>query len=301
MFGKHTSSAGTSSVDVNLTLDLTDYVKTEDLTDYLKTEDLSDYVKTEDLTDYVKTEDLDLTDYAKKDDETFTGTTTIDTLAITDSNTTILGESGQLHFDNNDGYYAFHINSYPYLYVTADSCYVNNTLSIDTNEKQIVFYRENNFWYFNTENNGTKLQIKSGTSLSNWNENAFEFYHNGNFKIPGTCESNGIYNTSTLHQGGDASFYDNIISYSLNNQIQIMNLNNFWYFNVPAYSTQAKTNKLMLWPRYSANHPQVEGFGFFQNGDFNAPGIVYAEGGITNSGVLTQYAESMFSRCNKLW
>ena len=155
MFGKHTSSGGTSSVDVNLTLDLTDYVKTEDLTDYLKTEDL--------------------TDYAKKDDATFTGTTTINTIAITNSNTTIFGESGQLHFDNNDGYYAFHINSYPYFYVTADSCYVNNTLSIDTNEKQIVFYRANNFWYFNANDNGTTLQIKSGTSLTNWNE-AFTFH-----------------------------------------------------------------------------------------------------------------------------
>jgi hypothetical protein len=74
-----------------------------------------------------------------------------------------------------------------------------------------------------------------------------------------------------------------------------MNPNNFWYFNAPAYSTQATTNKLMLWPRYSANHPQVEGFGFFQNGDFETPGIVYAQGGLTNSGVLTQYAESKFS------
>ena len=36
MFGKHTSSSGTSSVDVNLKLDLTDYVKTEDLADYVK-------------------------------------------------------------------------------------------------------------------------------------------------------------------------------------------------------------------------------------------------------------------------
>ena len=36
MFGKHTYSGGSSSVDVNLTLDLTDYVKTEDLSDYIK-------------------------------------------------------------------------------------------------------------------------------------------------------------------------------------------------------------------------------------------------------------------------
>ena len=97
-----------------------------------------------------------------------------------------------------------------------------------------------------------------------------------------------------LHQGGDASFYDNIISFSLNNQFQIMNTNNFWYFNAPAYSTQATTNKLMLWPRYSASHPQVEGFGFFQNGDFNDPGIVYAEGEVTNSGVLRQYGFAIF-------
>jgi hypothetical protein len=54
MFGKHTCSGGTSNIDVNLTLDLTDYVKTEDLTEYIKTIDLSDYVKTEDLTDYLK-------------------------------------------------------------------------------------------------------------------------------------------------------------------------------------------------------------------------------------------------------
>jgi hypothetical protein len=64
MFGKHAYSGDGSNVDVNLTLDLTDYVKTEDLANYMK-----------------------------KDDTTFTGTTTFDTLAIANSNTTILGES----------------------------------------------------------------------------------------------------------------------------------------------------------------------------------------------------------------
>jgi hypothetical protein len=48
MFGKHTCSGSTSNVAVNLTLDLTDYLKIEDLnlnlTDYVKTEDLRDYV-----------------------------------------------------------------------------------------------------------------------------------------------------------------------------------------------------------------------------------------------------------------
>ena len=39
MFGKHTSSSGTSNVDDKLTLDLTDYVKTEDLTDYVQKDD----------------------------------------------------------------------------------------------------------------------------------------------------------------------------------------------------------------------------------------------------------------------
>jgi hypothetical protein len=81
MFGKH----GTSNVDVNLTLDLTNYVTT-----------------------------TDLDNYAPINNATFTGTTTIDTLAIANSNTTILGESDNaLHFDNIDGYYAFHINNYP--------------------------------------------------------------------------------------------------------------------------------------------------------------------------------------------
>ena len=76
MFGKHTSSSCSSSVAVKLSLDLTDYVKTEDLadyikdldlTDYVKTEDLAVYAKTEDLAAYVKTEDLDLTDYRSEE------------------------------------------------------------------------------------------------------------------------------------------------------------------------------------------------------------------------------------------
>ena len=125
MFGKHTSCGATSNVDVNLTLDLTDYVK--------------------------------------KDAGTFTGTTTIDTLAIANSASTILGEENRsLHFDINNinGYYGFHIQ----------------TLGIDTNQEQIVFYRENNFWYFKAEENGEKLQIRAGTSFTNWNSDAFEFY-----------------------------------------------------------------------------------------------------------------------------
>ena len=199
MFGKHTSCGSTSNVDVNLTLDLTDYGKTTD------------------LTDYVKKDDVIFDDYAKKDNATFTGTTTIDTLAIADSGTSILGIDAQLHFHNIGDYYAFHIDNYPYFYITPSSCYVNTTLGIDTIQEQIVFYRENNFWYFKAEDNGDKLQIKSGTSLTNWNSDAFEFYQNGNLKIPGTCRSNGLYNTSTLHQGGAATFLSSITSNCLEN------------------------------------------------------------------------------------
>ena len=115
MFGKHTSSGGTSNVDVNLTLDLTDYVKTDD------------------LADYVKKDDAIFDNYVLKDAATFTGTTTFDTLAIVDSGTTIHGVDNQLHFNNNDGYYGFHINNYPYFYVRDDACWVNTTLGIDTN------------------------------------------------------------------------------------------------------------------------------------------------------------------------
>ena len=64
-------------MDVNLTLNLTDYVKTDD------------------LTDYVKKDDAIFDDYVLKDAATFTGTTTIDTLAIADSGTTILGVDNQ--------------------------------------------------------------------------------------------------------------------------------------------------------------------------------------------------------------
>ena len=138
MFGKHTSSGGTSSVDVNLTLDLTDYVK-------------KDYAIFD--------------NYVLKDAATFTGTTTIDTLAIADSGTTILGVDNQLHFNNTDGYYGFHINNYPYFYVNTYSCYVNTTLGIDTNQEQIVFYRENNFWYFKAEDNGENYKSKQELHL----------------------------------------------------------------------------------------------------------------------------------------
>ena len=79
-------------MDVNLTLDLTDYVTTED------------------LTDYIKKNDTIFDNYVLKGAATFTGTTTIDTLAIADSGTTILGVDNQLHFNNTDGYYGFHIN-----------------------------------------------------------------------------------------------------------------------------------------------------------------------------------------------
>ena len=135
------------------------------------------------------------------------------------------------------------------------------------------------------------MEINSGTSLQNWGTNVFEFYHNGNFKIPGLCTSHGLYNTSTLHQGSAATFLSNIISNCLENQIQIMNTNNFWYFSAAAYSTQAETNKLTLWPGYSINNFQAEPFEFYQNGNFKLPGIVYALGGIfskeyTNDGTL---------------
>jgi len=176
---------------------------------------------------------------------------------------------------------------------------VNTTLGIDTNEKQILFYRENNFWYFHAENNGTKLQIKSGTSLANWNENAFEFYHNGNFKIPGLCTSHGLYNTSTLHQGAAATFLSNIVTNCLENQIQIMNINNFWYLSAAAYSQQLATNKLTLWPGYSINHFQEEPFEFYQNGNFKVPGVLYANNGVyskgyTNDGIFYQVGTSNF-------
>ena len=191
MFGKHTSCGGTSSVDVNLTLDLTDYVKTED------------------LTDYVKKDDAIFDNYASINNATFTGSTTIDTLLIADSGAKIEGQSNNVlvfDIDADNAYYAFHIKNYPYFYIGNETCYCNTTLGIDANEKQLLFYRENNFWYLNADNNGDKLQIKSGTSLTNWNSYALEFYQNGNFKIPGTCRSNGLYNTSTLHQGGAATF-----------------------------------------------------------------------------------------------
>ena len=49
--------------------------------------------------------------------------------------------------------------------------------------------------------------------------------------MPGTCSSNGLYNTSTLHQGGAATFLSSITSDCLENQVQIHNVNNFWYLN----------------------------------------------------------------------
>ena len=58
----------------------------------------------------------------------FNGTTTINELTIANSGTTITGaNSHELHFNNTDGYYAFHINNYPYFYKTQDACYVNKT------------------------------------------------------------------------------------------------------------------------------------------------------------------------------
>jgi hypothetical protein len=211
----------------------------------------------------------------------FAGTTTINELAISDSGTTITGaNSHELHFNNTDGYYAFHINNYPYFYITQDACYVNTTLAIDSNDKQILFYREHNFWFFNADNNDNKLIIKSGSgdlpSDNNWNNYAFEFYQNGDFTVPGKCSSTGLYNTSTLHQGGAATFLSSITSNCLQNQFQIHNVNNFWYLSAAAYSTQSATNKLTLWPGYTINHTQDEPFEFYQNGNFKIPGVLYA-------------------------
>jgi hypothetical protein len=101
---------------------------------------------------------------------TFSGTTTFGSLAIANSATTIEGENNEsLHFNNtnNYGYYAFHINNTPYFYIREDSCFVNNSLSINANEKQIIFYQDNNFWCYNASTNSTKLNIKSGTLLTN--------------------------------------------------------------------------------------------------------------------------------------
>ena len=137
-------------------------------------------------------------------------------------------------------------------------------MSIDTNQEQIVFYRENNFWYFKAEDNGEKLQIRAGTGFTNWNSDAFAFYQNGNLKIPATCRSNGLYNTSTLHQGGAATFLSSITSNCLENQFQIHNVNNFWYLSAAAYSTQSENNKLTLWPGYSINNFQDKPFDFIK-------------------------------------
>ena len=136
----------------------------------------------------------------------FAGTTTINELAIADSGTTITGaNSHELHFNNTDGYYAFHINNYPYFYITQDACYVNTTLAIDSNDKQILFYREHNFWFFNADNNDNKLIIKSGSgdlpTDNNWNNYAFEFYQNGDFTVPGNVDANKLMTRTMIHFG----------------------------------------------------------------------------------------------------
>ena len=243
MFGKHTSCSGTSNVDVKLTLDLTDYVKTEDLTVYVTTEDLGNYVTAEDLTDYVTTEDLSdyltsttaASTYAPQATPTFTGTSTF---------------NGPVEINVNNNQMA----------------YVNN----------LGLY--NNFYFYQNAES-----TFAGTITAN----------------DGIVAENAITNNSTLHQGGEATFLSSIKSTTAQNQIKIQSVNNFWYLSAPAYSTQNTTNKLTLWPGYTANNFQEQAFEFYQNGNFYVPGVMNANNGIyskgmTNEGTMYQIGTTNF-------
>jgi len=164
MFGKNSTSS--SSVDVNVTLDLTN--------------------------------------------PTFSGTTTLDTINITNSGTSITGLNGhELHLNNDNGYYAFEINNYPNFLVLADISYFNTTLGIDAADKQLLFYKENNFWYFNPDNNN-KLVLRSGLeAVYNYNNYAFEFYQNGNFRCPGDVSGDSLVARNTVWFGDKESGDDN--------------------------------------------------------------------------------------------
>ena len=161
----------------------------------------------------------------------FAGSTTINELAIADSGTTITGaNSHELHFNNTDGYYAFHINNYPYFYITQDACYVNTTLAIDSNDKQILFYREHNFWFFNANNNDNKLIIKSGSgdlpTDNNWNNYAFEFYQNGDFTVPGNVDANKLMTRTMIHFGDtDGNTDDTYIQKKILQVVRVMHQN----------------------------------------------------------------------------
>ena len=102
MFGKHTSCGGTATVDVKLTLDLTDYVKPEDLTGYITAEDLTDYVTTEDLTDYL-TSTTAASTYAPQSTPTFTGTSTFNGPV-------------EINVNNNQMVYVNNLGLYNYFY-----------------------------------------------------------------------------------------------------------------------------------------------------------------------------------------
>ena len=92
----------------------------------------------------------------------FSGTTTVDTINIMNGGTTITGKNGhELHFYNDNGFYAFFVNNYPNFMILSDINYFNTTLGVAADDKQLFFYRENNFWYFNADNNN-KLVLRSG-------------------------------------------------------------------------------------------------------------------------------------------
>ena len=50
-----------------------------------------------------------------------------------------------MHFNNDNGFYAFNVNNYPNFLILPDISYFNTTLGIDAADKQLLFYKENNF------------------------------------------------------------------------------------------------------------------------------------------------------------
>ena len=85
--------------------------------------------------------------------------------------------------------------------ILPDISYFNTTLGIDAADKQLLFYKENNFWYFNPDNNN-KLVLRSGLeAVYNYNNYAFEFYQNGDFRCPGDVSGDSLVAKNTVWFG----------------------------------------------------------------------------------------------------
>ena len=87
-------------------------------------------------------------------------------------------------------------------------------ISKNTAAKQIILNQATNCWYLDA-NNGNRLSLGFGSSITNWNSSTFDFYFNGDCKFPGNVNANKLTTRTMIHFGdtdiGDGNTDDTYI------------------------------------------------------------------------------------------